>query len=177
MNRELVTSDGTRLLRATAAALVLASGMVISMPASASSRSCTVEALPVPEGTVRSSVIGGEPTGRYAVGQVEDARNEHTDLLWDNGTLQGQGGFRELDPTPDIPYDKQNVVAVNSSGLVVGDNQTTGRAWVYDGKRYRDLPVPAGHDYAITTAINAAGDIVGRSGNSSTRQRSLLLWR
>lgn len=119
---------------------------------------CTAQRLPVPAGATESTVLGGDPTGRYLVGRAQSATRSWA-LLWDRGVLT------VLDP----PTRDVDSIVVNAAGVVAGGglrdfaggNELM--AWVYEGGSYRRLEPPprAAAPYADVVGINARGDVLG----------------
>jgi uncharacterized membrane protein len=121
---------------------------------------CTVTPLPVPDGTLHSQVIGGDPTGRYLVGDADIAVNgqEGTHLLrWVDGAVSE---FR-------TPYQGATSADVNRRGVIVGQrmDQVTFHtdAWKYEDGRFTVLPGLKPTDSTTAAAINSRGDVTGVS--------------
>ncbi|MFG2038059.1 hypothetical protein [Dactylosporangium sp. NPDC048998] len=117
-----------------------------------STTGCQAAPLDAPPGAVLgSTVTGGDPTGRYHVGQSFDGAKV-TVLLWDRGRYQ----------VVDLPGQDQTLVDVNSAGTAVGwtRRKADAVAVVFEDGRVRDLPGTAGSD-AKAYAINDRGQIVG----------------
>jgi hypothetical protein len=121
--------------------------------------SCTAEPLPVPAGYRHARVFGGDPTGRFIIGEASKG-SFMTDevvgeeLIWDNGqvtalTLPGDGRQAQL-------------VDVNRFGEAVGYASTD-----FDGMRtasyyyHGGVLTPLKGDSPVAMAINDAGAIVG----------------
>ena len=124
---------------------------------------CQVHPLPVPAGTESSSVVGGDHTGRYLVGQASvfnGAAYTLKSLLWTEGRL------RTLDTRALAPYVQVSVTDVNSFGAFVGYRMTDVStfhtdAWVRRDGVYTLLPALEAGDATKAVAINSAGDIIG----------------
>lgn len=118
---------------------------------------CTVHELPPPPGYPRQSFIqGGDPTGRYLVGQVYRGDNQYP-VIWDNGVAKAvpmQG------TEPRLHDVTATGVAVGSS-LMGDDAGLDGVPWVYrDGSLSRLKGFRAN-----AMAINERETVVGRVNN------------
>ncbi|MFK3981165.1 hypothetical protein ACI2K4_12390 [Micromonospora sp. NPDC050397] len=118
--------------------------------------SCQPIELPVPANTVRSTVLGGDPSGRYLVGTATDQRRRSQVLRWDEGRLE----------VLDLPVVDPVHLVVNSRGDVAGDARSMkGPAeqvvpWLYRDGKFFLLP----HSGATTVSvagINERGDVLG----------------
>jgi hypothetical protein len=125
----------------------------------ATSGTCQISLLPVPDGTWRSAVNAGDPTGRYLLGDAAVSVNGNTtteQLLWVNGKL-----------TPfQTPYTNATLVDVSQHGAITGHAQRTDGwsfAWRYEHGRFGTLPGLLPGDVTEPAAINARGDVVGYS--------------
>ncbi|MEV4629020.1 hypothetical protein AB0J90_22420 [Micromonospora sp. NPDC049523] len=118
--------------------------------------SCTARELPLPDMTVRSEVLGGDPTGRFLVGTASDKRGQSFVVRWDRGQLT----------TLKVPVERPTHLVVNSRGDVAGDGYVApaekGRsiAWAYRDDTFENLPTGGGLPFAVV-GINERGDILG----------------
>jgi RNA polymerase sigma-70 factor (sigma-E family) len=115
---------------------------------------CVGQPLPVPEGFIESTTIGGgDPTARFLTGKVKKG-NQTRLTIWADGELQA--AF-------EMPGSSVDLRDVNSKGKAVGTSSNsdglgpyTSTAWVYDGKL---TALPGTNNTAY--AINETGTIVG----------------
>jgi len=162
---------GALVLAACAGVVLTAPGAVAAAPAAAATVTtaapggCEISKLPVPEGTSRSDVTGGDPTGRYLIGDATvrvDGVSTLAALLWIDGRLSD---FR-------APYPGARLADVNASGAITGTtyNQTDGQfAWRYDRGQFSKLPgLEPGHSTSAV-AINRQGDVLGSSLDAAQR--------
>jgi hypothetical protein len=118
--------------------------------------SCTVSALPLPDGHHVGSAIAIDPSGRYILVESAEARHKSfgTDPppAGDTGatSLWVDGELRRLDVTAGRAAD------VNASGVVVGSGRTG--PWILRDGQVSTLPgVADGYAYAV----NATGAVAG----------------
>lgn len=111
---------------------------------------CRRERLDLPARATAGHIFGGEPSGRYAVGEVL-IDDKDVPVLWE--------GTRPVVLGKPVPGHLQ-AMAVNSSGTVVLAMQTDGGdrlSWTHRDGRFTQL---GGVGYSAV-AINARGDVVG----------------
>jgi hypothetical protein len=125
---------------------------------------CRLSLLPVPDGTVRSAVNAGDPTGRYLLGDAAVSIGGNTSsqqVLWVDGQL-----------TPfQTPYQYSTPVAVNQHGAITGYALRTGGwsfGWRYQHGHLAELPGLQPGDTTLAAAINARGDVAGYSVSDPT---------
>jgi hypothetical protein len=154
--------------RAVFAAIVLAGMFVPMAPAMAQPQTnagpgraywqvCRAVQLPVPDGAF-GAVLGGDPTGRYLVGKLQD-RPE--------GALWQDGRYSKID-TSSIPNAQVDFHDVNSKGVVVGERMTDYQsfhtdAFTWSNGVYTFLPPLRPGDTTQALGINSRGDVVGNS--------------
>jgi uncharacterized membrane protein len=123
---------------------------------------CTIAKLPVPKGEM-SLVTGGDPTGRYLVGQSYPDDNGYPQLLmWHDGSV------RQLYTAGD---DKV-LNDVNSTGDAVGFSNLDGKSYAFAYVNGQMSPLSA--DPSQAYAINARGNIAGVVNGRATGWRSPL---
>jgi hypothetical protein len=115
--------------------------------------------LPVPTGTLYSKVYGGDPTGRYLVGEGTYYGGSEG-LLWVGGQLT------PVNQSSLSPYIQVQFNAVNSHGVIVGERLTSDSsfhtdAFIYRHGRFTLLPAPILGEATNAMAINSRGDVVG----------------
>ncbi|GAA3783312.1 hypothetical protein GCM10022225_84460 [Plantactinospora mayteni] len=136
----------------------------------ATSRSCTVERLPLPAGTARFDVTAGSPSGGSLVGNAySDSDAISRPLIWDGATVE----------TLSMAVHSAEAVAVNDSGVVVGRGTRVGGVtfgWAHLDGRLVELPTPAGYDSAEATGINSRGEAVGIA-LGENRASVAVVWR
>jgi hypothetical protein len=129
-----------------------ADGLAPALPAS-----CTVEALPLPEGQASSFVSGGDRGGHYLVGRSADGHGKLTVLIWRDGQLVTAAEMPGLDGTLDD---------INGSGVAIGNSVPDGGGntpWLFRDGEFTRLTVPdGGTGSATATAIGEQGVVVGR---------------
>ena len=91
------------------------------------------------------------------------------------GTTLGKTTYRVVNLSPD---DIIGTVAINASGQVIYSYSANVReevpsAWFYDGSTSRNIG-RLGNDYAVTTGLNNAGQVVGQSRNAAGQTRSFI---
>jgi hypothetical protein len=116
------------------------------------SLTCTESVLPVPGGVASAVITGGDPTGRYLVGQSypQPTGDHYQPLIWDNGLAHKV-------PLPGLDA---IMVAVSSNGTAVGQSFTGNvqSAFIYRDGRVTKL---GGATSAGASAVNNAGMVVG----------------
>jgi hypothetical protein len=125
-----------------------------------------MERLPVPDGVVNSEVRGGDHSGHFLVGagaRLDGTAWTQVVLSWEDGAVS------ELDTAALAPYVLVDAADINKAGVIVGrrivDFSTFHiDAWVYRDGRFSLLPGLVPTDDTSAVAINARGDVVGRSG-------------
>jgi uncharacterized membrane protein len=160
--------------RRTVLAAAVAAGMLMSLtPAVAQAtttaphRSCRAVALPAPAGTL-STVTGGDPSGRYLVGQVT-----YPDVPRQAGALWRHGRYSEIDASS-LQNVQVNYHDVNRNGVVAGERMTDHNtfhtdAFTYHAGTFTLLPALRAGESTEALGINARGDVVGNSiGNGTT---------
>lgn len=126
-----------------------------------------MERLPVPVGVVNSDVRGGDHGGHFLVGAgVRFDGTEWTQVVlrWEDGAVS------ELDTAALAPSMLVEAADINKDGVVVGRRITDSStfhsdAWIYRDGRLSLLPGLEPTDETSAVAINARGDVVGRSGS------------
>jgi probable HAF family extracellular repeat protein len=126
--------------------------------------------LPVPAGVVYSVVGGGDHSGRFLVGtgeRFDGAQWTYTPLRWIDGNVS------ELDTSGLAPYVQVDATDINSHGDVVGYrtrdfSSFLTEAFVYRNGSFTLLPGLKSTDATVAVAINAQGDVVGRSEDTTT---------
>jgi hypothetical protein len=120
--------------------------------------SCTARLLSAPPGVASTSVVSGDPTGRYLVGGYADAQGNNRPLLWDNGALV----------VLDAPGQDNSSIVVNENGVVAGTSTTVIEGvlsfynWMYRDGRF-DLVGEVGQgpvEYRGVIDINSKGDLL-----------------
>jgi uncharacterized membrane protein len=145
--------------RKTLLIVAMVAGLLTPVTAQASpAQDCREIALPSP-GT-NSTVNGGDPTGRYLVGDVSYP-DRRAGALWRNGR------FSEIDDSS-LTKIQMFYHDVNSRGVVVGERMTDYSSFHTDAFTYRDgrftlLPALVAGDDTQALAINSRGDVVGVS--------------
>ena len=170
--------------RRTVAAIVAVAVAAVCAPAGTASAArettrtagsdCRIGTLPVPDGSFRSEVFAGDPTGRYLIGEAAVATaggTEVVSLFWVRGKLTHF-------PTP---YAEAELRDVNSSGQVVGSAMGPDghrRGWVYRDGVFTLLPGLKPTDETLSQAINERGDVVGTATDSSASppRTHLVVW-
>ena len=136
---------------------------------------CRVSALPLPDGTTRSEVTAGDPTGRYLVGSASVAVGSGSvsvPLLWVRGQLRSLPAL-----SGQVEY-----TDVNASGTVIGyvrDSAGRAHGWVYHHGRYTFLRGLRPADDVYPRFVNTRGDVAGESVDASTGDMSgfsLVRW-
>lgn len=126
--------------------------------ATTASLSCTIEKLPIPDGYPEASVTGGDPSGRFLVGQLFREVQKRL-VIWDSMRPKAIAVPGHDDVFRDI---NSRGVAVGGSWLDEGE-----AAWIYrDGKLSR-LPGEKAAAFAISE-----GDVVVGKAN-----RVPVVWR
>ena len=129
---------------------------------------CSVEKLPVPDGTTTSWVRTGSSDGKYHVGYAT-VEGEDQPGVWHDG---------EFEP---IEVDLRNVTvaAVNNDGAVAGFGFEYGESnrtsFIYDHGEMTELGEPAGKDGTVTD-LNDHGDAVGYAVGSGSTPIPGLRW-
>jgi hypothetical protein len=163
----------SRTLRRSAALLggaLVAAGLLAgasALPAQAAT--CSVTALPVPDGTTWSAVQAADPTGRWLAGQVDSAADSGRVELWHDGT----------GTVLDVPGDYPFVAGITATGTVVGTAGGAGGvnfAWKYQHGKVTVLPSPHPGDSADAVAVDPSGDIAGTSFSEQTGESTPVLW-
>ncbi|MER7892947.1 hypothetical protein ABTX15_24305 [Micromonospora sp. NPDC094482] len=162
-----------RMLAGVAAGLLTASLGVATGSGAASAESvrpCSVSPLPYPADSYRASADAIAPTGRFIAGsglRTSGPVNEPLLLIWE--------GFRLTTVVSPLA---ETVVDVNNDGVVVGYGWVNGfsQPWRYRDGRVQPLPVPAGSEGTVVTAINTAGDVVGHSNLATTGEFISVIW-
>ncbi len=135
---------------------------------------CTVSTMRLPAGLgVYTSLLGmvSDPTGRVQVGTFGNPAkaSEPIDakiVIWDRGTPS-------IVPVPTAYGD---VIAVNSSGMMIGGGANTDKpGWVYRDGELTPLPTVSGWT-ATPEAIDAAGNVVGYLTDKYLEQTAVY-WR
>lgn len=160
-----------RLIGYAGAVVLAAAAAAVPASAAYATGELQMERLPVPAGVVNSEVTGGDHTGRFLVGAgaryVGTQRTEVV-LSWEDGAVS------ELDTAALAPYADVYANDINKDGAIVGRlirDYSTFRidAWIYRDGSFTLLPgLDPTHD-TVATAINARGDVVGRSGPRPVR--------
>jgi uncharacterized membrane protein len=70
--------------------------------------------MPVPAGTQSASIGGGDPSGKYLLGNSTDTSGQTHTLLWTGGAVQ------------DLGVSDQHLMDIDSSGEIVGDTPADG---------------------------------------------------
>ena len=164
-------------LRMTAIGLAVGTSFILFQPqlAEATSTTCQISQLPVPDGTWRSDVTAGDPTGTYLVGEAAvgaGTESRLVPLLWINSRL--------VDFT--TPYASATLVDVNASGTVLGTSSDAGAtfAWRYRDGRFTRLPGLLATDATRAVALNGRGDAVGYADDTTTgppdQRTDMVLW-
>jgi uncharacterized membrane protein len=178
--------EGRGIDRRTVIAVVVAGGAVLSVagggamiarevsePAGSGSRGsdpteratsdvCRIRELAIPEGATDSSVIAGEPSGRFLAGSAWGDGTSGLLVLWENGqptTFSVPGATRA------------NVAAVNNFGIVVGSSDAG--PWRYADGKATLLSTSAGRS-SFATNINSRGDVVGYRSDGTGRERAII---
>ncbi len=114
--------------------------------------SCEIERLAIPPGyPVNIEISGGDPTGRFILGNTYWQEGRPEVLVWDNGVVT----------TVDMPGETPLLVDVNSRGLAVGHSDANGYIdaayfW-FEGELIR-----LGGEKATAFAVNESGVAVGQ---------------
>jgi hypothetical protein len=147
---------------------IILAAVAVTVPARAASATdgLEMERLPVPAGVVNSEVKGGDHAGHFLVGaglRFDGAEWTEVVLRWENGAVS------ELDTAALAPYMLVEATDVNKEGVIVGRRITDSTtfhsdAWIYRDGRFSLLPGLQPTDETSAAAINARGDVVGRSG-------------
>ena len=156
---------GSRILPARVLGTMAVAGLLVpfapgaAQAAPTAAATCRSVAMPVPAGSIFSSVNGGDSSGRYLVGAAE-SYGSSTGLLWVDGRL------KPIDQSPLAPYVQVQFNAVNRRGVIVGERMIDESsfhtdAFVYRGGRFTLLPAPNPGDETHALAVNSRGDIVG----------------
>ena len=139
------TIGWTRRRRASAIVLAVCALAILAQPQLAnaattatpaeSATACQISTLPVPAAAWRSDALGGDPTGRYLIGEAAvstGAESRIVPLLWVDGRLVDL----------QTPYESAAYVDVNASGMILGRADDAGRsfAWLYRDGRFTLLP-------------------------------------
>lgn len=98
-----------RKMLAIAATAGVVGSTVFVGTTSAAAADCRMQRLPQPDGTSRSSVNAGSPSGNWLVG-YGDVKSESKPLIWHNGEVR--------QPKIDVP--DAELTAISSTGLAVG---------------------------------------------------------
>jgi hypothetical protein len=166
---------------AVLAAVILASGVGIAVPAAAAAKTCTwqVSKVPTPDGGIERStrVTGTDSHGNYSGWTSGFASDAAVPVLWTNGRP------RIADELSDFTYPQ--VVDENSHGtiLVSGTQRSTGRSGVFlfaNGHSGHGtltyLPTPAGYEADYATALNERGDVLARGHAVKDGHEVSLYW-
>ena len=168
-------SRSRRTLRRTLVALgIVACAAAVAQPHLANAATaCQIRTLPVPAGTWRSDILGGDPTGRYLIGEAAvstETESRIVPLLWVDGRLVD---FH-------APYESAAYVDVNASGMILGRADDAGQsfAWLYRDGRFTQLPGLSPTTAEIPIALNRRGDAVGHvdDGVAANTERRIVLW-
>ncbi|GAA5191178.1 hypothetical protein GCM10023322_47960 [Rugosimonospora acidiphila] len=141
--------------------------------------SCPARKLPLPTGVRSVLVNAADPTGRYVVGDTTEpdasgGRLPAHPILWDRGVprlIAGASG---------------SAVAVNSHGVVVGENTGTntslpiplsGSAWIFQNGKVSALAPPAGYTSAFVSGLNDGGDVVGYVSGKNSPLTVPVVWK
>lgn len=153
--------------RATYVGVILgAVTAVVPVSTASATASLEMERLPVPAGVENSEVKGGDHTGRFLVGagvRFDGGQWTQVVLRWESAAVS------ELDTAALAPYVLVEAADINKDGVIVGRriaDYSTFRsdAWIYRDGDFFLLPGLEPTDETAAVAINARGDVVGRSG-------------
>ncbi|HTJ33045.1 MAG TPA: hypothetical protein VL738_07430 [Dactylosporangium sp.] len=115
---------------------------------------CTASEVETPPAAAQggTTVMGGDPSGRYLVGLGIDGAKGLA-LLWDRGK------YRIID----LPDESPTLLDINSAGVAVGYTTRQRRVpWVVvDGRAHELARAGGDNDDAVAYGINAAGQIAG----------------
>jgi hypothetical protein len=141
---------------------VVAAGLIAAPAAAqATATGCRAVDLPAPAGSL-TSINGGDPTGRFLVGDVV-----HPGAWRTEGALWRDGRYSEIDASS-VPYVQMAYHDVNSRGVVVGERMTDHSSFHTDAFTWRAgkftfLPPLREGDSTDALGINTRGDVVGNS--------------
>lgn len=128
----------------------------VASPAAKLPASCTVDALPLPDGQTSSFVSGGDRTGHYLLGRSQNADGNFTVLVWHDGQLVNEVEMPGFDGTLDD---------INSSGVAIGNSVPDGGGntpWLLRDGQLTELTAPSeGTGNATAKAIGEQGTVVG----------------
>jgi hypothetical protein len=174
--RTLHTGAAIGLLLACVASPATA-GPATPQQSAEAGRHCHTVQLPT-LGFGNAALHGGDPTGRYLVGQewtFVDGIFASKMLVWVDRQV------RELNTESLQPYVFVRATDVNRHGVIVGARMTNPNtfhedAWLYRDGRFTFLPGLRPTDSTAAVAINARGDVIGSSNDPIGESSHVVMW-
>jgi hypothetical protein len=166
----------TLLKIARPAATVVGLALVAAFPAlpaqagkGVSEEPCQPTVLSAPAGMTNNVLQAVDSSGRWQLGQAQDADGNEYLIRWDNGTALDLGAS-----TADVWI---GGTAINRDGTVIGaGGADVSTSWVYRDGRFSKLPGIRGADEVYSFDINDGGTVVGRANEAVSGLEKPVRW-